>query len=229
MGPLASAEFVASVYEQSEGVTEQDLPTLLLLSDPTIPDRTEALLNDRRADLAAEAAIRGNRLLEAGATKLIFCCITLHSVFDLLPPTIRSRVISLVDLIVDSVEVSSMKHLLLCTAGTRQARVFEQNERWNKSASRIVLLDDADQRALHSIIYRIKSGERVDRCGECIAVLARRYGVESCIAGCTELHMVAKRYQQSGPSALFWIDPLITLASRIGRRESSRNSPNTVR
>jgi len=42
MGPLASAEFLTSIYELSLGRTEQNMPRLCLVSDPTVPDRTKA-------------------------------------------------------------------------------------------------------------------------------------------------------------------------------------------
>ena len=43
-GPLASAEFIKTIYECSLGEREQEAPVVLLYSDPTFPDRTEALL-----------------------------------------------------------------------------------------------------------------------------------------------------------------------------------------
>ena len=45
MGPLASAEFLTSIYKLSLGRTEQNMPRLYLVSDPTVPDRTKAILN----------------------------------------------------------------------------------------------------------------------------------------------------------------------------------------
>ena len=43
MGPLASAEFVKTIYEHSLGEREQASPTVLMHSDPTFPDRTQLL------------------------------------------------------------------------------------------------------------------------------------------------------------------------------------------
>src|SRR5689334_6778827 len=47
LGPLASAEFLATIYEHADASEEQRLPAVLLFSDPAIPDRTEALLCGR--------------------------------------------------------------------------------------------------------------------------------------------------------------------------------------
>src|SRR4029079_293203 len=49
MGPLASAEFVRTVYEYGLGEREQPSPTVLLYSDPTFPDRTDAFMSGNDA------------------------------------------------------------------------------------------------------------------------------------------------------------------------------------
>lgn len=42
MGPLASAEFLKTIYECSVAGGEQRSPSVIMYSDPTFPDRTEA-------------------------------------------------------------------------------------------------------------------------------------------------------------------------------------------
>ena len=44
MGPLASAEFLKTIYEFNFSRTEKDAPAFVLYSDPSVPDRTEAIL-----------------------------------------------------------------------------------------------------------------------------------------------------------------------------------------
>jgi aspartate racemase len=60
MGGLASAEFVRTVYEISGEVCsrEQDAPVVVMYSDPTFPDRTEAFLRGETQPLL-------NKLIEA--------------------------------------------------------------------------------------------------------------------------------------------------------------------
>jgi aspartate racemase len=218
VGPLASAAFLATIYEQCPAAVEQELPTVLLLSDPTIPDRTEALLNGRDAELAAEVTWRARRLLDAGATRLILCCVSLHPIVPLLPITVRQALISLVDTIVDAVEPSRRRHLLLCTEGTRRTEVFQRHERWPRVQDRIVFPDDRDQQAIHRLIYRVKQNDGGAEPLELIAALADRYGVDGCIAGCTEMHLLARR---DARHTFSWIDPLTMLAAAIGRQTAS--------
>ncbi|MCB1034320.1 MAG: hypothetical protein KDD47_10865, partial [Acidobacteria bacterium] len=44
LGPLASAEFLLTIYEQYTDVAEQEMPVCLVISDPTFPDRTTRFL-----------------------------------------------------------------------------------------------------------------------------------------------------------------------------------------
>jgi aspartate racemase len=119
MGGLASAEFVRTVYELSGDVSprEQDAPIVVIYSDPTFPDRTEAFLRGEIQPLL-------NKLIEAleflcvmGASQLIICCLTIHYLLPQVPSTLRERIISLTDVIFSSVESLKKKHLVICSSG----------------------------------------------------------------------------------------------------------------
>lgn len=222
VGPLASAEFLATIYEAA-AQSEQHLPRVVLLSDPSIPDRTEALLNGRESELAEAVALRAEQLMAAGATRLIFCCVTMHAVAPQLPAAVRSRLVSLVDLALDTVELSSRSHLLLCTEGTRNTQLFQRDQRWSSLCDRIALLDDRDQRAVHEMIYQIKRHEETSAQIELVEYLMRGYGVDSYIAGCTEMHILAKRHgrlRQVDRNS-FCLDPLTIAASMICGHEQT--------
>jgi aspartate racemase len=44
MGPVASAEFLKTIYEDQLDPDEQGAPIVMMYSDPTFPDRTKAFL-----------------------------------------------------------------------------------------------------------------------------------------------------------------------------------------
>jgi aspartate racemase len=138
-------------------------------------------------------------------------------VLPLLPAHVRDRVVSLVDVIFAAVERTDTRHLMLCTEGTRQMRLFERHERWRVAGNRIVMPDVADQRAIHALIYDIKM-HRSWR-GELKFVIdaMARYGVESCIAGCTEMHILAARCHAHARLAkrFVCVDPLEIIASQM--------------
>jgi aspartate racemase len=215
MGPLASAEFVRTIYELSAGGAEQTAPRVFLLSDPSFPDRTGALANGERRELVARLSAAVGRMLEMGADSVVVCCVTIHSVFDQLPAELRASVVPLTDIILRAAAEDGRRHLLLCTKGCREARLFEEHPLWPAARGRVILPESDDQEAVHELIYAIKRGRwQPSEAAAFIYDLARKYDCERAIAGCTELHLVAKRSSEwSARLPLF--DPLMTVAARI--------------
>ena len=73
MGPLASAEFLSTIYEETAGRPEQESPIVYLISDPTIPDRTKCLLNGTEHLLLDHFTSGINKLESLGATRIVVC------------------------------------------------------------------------------------------------------------------------------------------------------------
>jgi aspartate racemase len=124
MGPLASAEFIKTIYERNVGEREQISPKVLLHSDPTYPDRTQALLAGEYEPLLCKLTETLNELLELGASRIVICCVTIHYLLPKLPVGLRRRVISLLDVIFGCVAKSRKRHLLIGTTGARKLKVL---------------------------------------------------------------------------------------------------------
>lgn len=221
MGPLASAEFVKTLYEHCLAGPEQEAPHLVLWSDPAFPDRTAAFAAGREEELLARLTAALARLADLGARPIVICCFTIHYLLPRLPPALGERVLSLVDLALGEVAAGEEKHLLLCTAGARQFRLFEEHPRWPEAAPRLVLPDPDDQARVHDTIYRLKGNEDPERLLPWLVSALERYGVRSFVAGCTEVHLLAKRLTSHDPTRgrLHCVDPLLTVARRL--REGS--------
>lgn len=220
MGPLASAEFLRTIYEYSLGEREQDSPVVLMYSDPTFPDRTEALLSRSFEGLLSQLTDALRKLAEMGASKFIVSCVTIHYLLPWLPPHIGRHVVSLLDVIFEQVAQSRKKHLLICTNGTRQLGVFERHTRWGPFKHRIVLPDEKDQNLIHhDLIYRIKGNSDILESSFLLESLLVKYKVDSFIAGCTEVHLLTKRSTFSGVDQTGYdcIDPLLILARRLAK------------
>lgn len=95
MGPLASAEFVKTIYEQSVGEQEQHSPAVLLHSDPSFPDRTQSLLAGEWEPSLHKLIETLNELHKLGASRIVICCLTIHYLLPKLPRELKSRIISL--------------------------------------------------------------------------------------------------------------------------------------
>lgn len=204
LGPLASAEFLRTLYRHHIYASEQEMPRCLLISDPTFPDRTQALLEGKTEELCLRLTSALSTLLEMGADILLIACVTAHGLLDQLEPDLRSRIISLVDLAIAEQAERPQRRLLLTTSGTRAARIFERNIRWPAVASSLIFLGNEDQAELHERLYRLKLGEAHEASGDWLRSLANRYSADGFVFGCTELHLLNSLFT---PSEL--IDPLL--------------------
>lgn len=216
LGPRASAEFLKTIHEYRVP-REQDYPRIVLLSQPDFPDRTTCLTRGEME--ALEQRLRGSveKLLSLGSTRIVVCCMTIHAVFPFLPVELGSRILSLVDLLMDRLYQHETRHLMLCTIGCRAARVLDTHPRWPVVRDRVVWPDATDQEWIHRLIYDLKSEggrlEHVDR----ICDLVERYGVKSWIAGCTELHLLTPLIEAVTGRAKreLCLDPLLLAADLI--------------
>lgn len=213
LGPLASAEFLRTVYALAPPGPDQGYPIVHLLSDPTFPDRTTALLAGETDELRERLETSLARLLDLGATRIVICCFTLHAVLPEVAPELRRPVVSLVETALKEVAERGGRHLLLATRGSREVGLFEGARAWPGARQLLVWPGEADQDRLHELLYRLKAGEEPARVADEVAELARRSGAAACVAGCTELHLLSRLPPAPGRPA--WVDPLITLARRF--------------
>src|SRR5438552_6897488 len=181
MGPLASAEFLKTIYDFNVGDVEQDSPICVLYSDPTIPDRTDAIISGTE-DIVFECLVKAlETLYQLGVNKVVIACVTMHYFLPRLPTHLRQRVISLVDLIIDEVSMTDERYLLLCTSG------------WQLIGPQVVLPNDDDQHFIQDLIHqKIKTNPSDDSLLQCFDALSRKYQIHSFIAG-TEIHLLVKR------------------------------------
>lgn len=210
MGPLASAEFVHTIYQETIRGTDQNSPTVILLSDSSIPDRTEYLLSGREEELLRIFSNSIGRLISMGATRIVIACFTIHLLVPRLPESWRGKIVSLVDLAMESVLASKRRHLLLCSTGTKKMGLFQRHPSWPKAQNLIVVPEDEDQTLIHSMIYEIKNNGQDARYIEFTESLLAKYGVDSYLAGCSEIHILAKQHERlrGRDRNEFCIDPL---------------------
>ena len=219
MGPLASAEFLKTIYEVDVPGPEQNAPAVVMHSDPSMPDRTTAFLNGN-AEIVLNRFIPALEKLEReGVSKIVVCCITIHYLLPQLPPALRGRIVSLLDVIADTIGRSAERHLLLCTTGTRRLRLFETHPRWPAMKDRLVLPEDVDQQEIHQTIYQVKEGADVQVLVDLVTRLLEKYEVSSFVAGCTEIHFASKRFAAGNGAAHRCVDPLLIIANDLARGE----------
>jgi aspartate racemase len=212
MGPLASNEFLQTLYSYGIDEVEQSAPIVVMYSDPTVPDRTQALLSGNAAMLLDRLKTCLGYLLAAKAEQIAICCVTMHSVVPMLPEELRAKIVSLVDGIIDAVAVSGISHLLLCSEGTRKVEIFQSHPRWKKASSQIILPSMEDQEKVSRFIYEIKrTGNAASFLPE-VGELLLKYKTKSFVAGCTEFHILSQHIRRTGNKEYEFIDPLDSIA-----------------
>lgn len=219
MGPRASSEFLRTIYEFSCYSHEQEAPRVILISDPTYPDRTEALLQGKSDLLLERLAADLAKLGQAGSRSIIICCFTIHYLLPQMPERLRSQVVSLVDVALERTIAANRRQLLLCSTGTRKLGILERHPLWPPAADLIVVPDRRDQDSIHDLIYRLKRSDCTDQMIREVDTLLARYHVDSFLAGCTEIHLLIREADRRGffQGERFYLDPLVILAEAIAR------------
>jgi aspartate racemase len=203
------------VYQRVAHRPEQDQPRVVLWSDPTVPDRTAAIMGGDQDELALRIADGVAALARFGADVIVVCCFTAHAALTRVAATTSRQVVSLLDVAMDTLADARRPHLLACTQGARQARIFVDHDRITDITELLVLPTDADQRRIHEVIYALKRGLASRDAARGLADIARRYPVDGVLAGCTELHLLSTRAgRRNGPVLL---DPLDVVATSIAR------------
>ena len=139
----------------------------------------------------------------------------MHHVLSRVPPDLRRSVRSLLDVVGEAVSRMDGRHLLLCSTGTRRLELFERHRSWQAIRDRIVWPSGDDQDAVHRMIYALKVNGEIDAADRALDCLLRKYGVDSFIAGCTEMHFLAKRRARAGRRAVGCVDPLMLIAREL--------------
>ncbi|HEU0055444.1 MAG TPA: aspartate/glutamate racemase family protein [Longimicrobium sp.] len=223
LGPLASAEFVRTVYRCATWEREQDAPRVLMDSNPAFPDRTSAFLAGEEHTVSPMLEEVLNSLLERGATQLVICCMTAHHLLPRLPAELRRAIVSVPEVIVGQLRRARGRYLMLCTRGTRYVSLFEREPGWEEVADRVIFPEAADQDLVHDdLIYQIKRMADPASLVPTVRSLLARYEADGFIVGCSEIHLLAN-VLHGGAEHPECIDPFLTIASNFAdAAESAR-------
>jgi aspartate racemase len=128
MGPLATADFVKKVIEQTPASCDQEHVPLLVYSVPQIPDRQRALAGTGESPVPA--MLEGLHILkQAGAEHVAIPCNTAHCWHAELLQRSGLDILHIADAVAESLATACEergKVGLLATQGTLQAGFFQQ-------------------------------------------------------------------------------------------------------
>ena len=227
MGPLATADFLNKVIEETHATADDDHVPLLISCDPRIPPRPAAILTGGESPLPRLLEIR-DRLLITGATALVMPCNTAHYWYDELTADCPVPFLNIV-------ETGCLEALRLAgagasigVAGTRATLATGLFDRELARHGLVALTPTEDelQRSLLPAIAAVKAGQ-LQQAGrlaiESLDALANR-GAHHILLACTELPLAAAAASRR-PSAIC-IDTTRVLARTTVDHWRSNQSAN---
>ncbi|GGS55199.1 aspartate/glutamate racemase family protein [Streptomyces violaceus] len=218
MGPAATADFYAKLVSMTPGSSDQDHLRTVIWSDPTIPDRTAALIGD--GPDPTPWLLHGGRVLrEAGATIIAIPCNTAHAFVPRIAGHVGLPIVHMIGEVAR--HLSALRpHVhtagLLATTGTVRAGLYQE---WldRFGISLVLPGPDSQREEVMAAIHAVKAGRRDATAGEPLARAARGLtarGAQVIIAGCTEIPLGLSTATVEVPL----IDPAVVLAQALVRR-----------
>jgi aspartate racemase len=210
MGPEAAGFFFDAIIRLTKAAGDQDHARILIWNDPTVPPRSEAILEGGPSPLPA--ILNGIRILEKGGAGLIVMpCITAHY----WAPQIKARArVPFIDLIEETArqakkEIPGLDRVgLIATAGTVRSGIFHRA--FARRSVEMIVPNDRDQARIMESIYAadgIKAGVKSARARNAVVRIARKLaaqGTQAIIAGCTEIPLVLRAADLRVP----FLDPM---------------------
>ncbi|MGI6090133.1 MAG: aspartate/glutamate racemase family protein [Saccharofermentanales bacterium] len=214
MGPMATCDLMLQIIENTQVQRDQDHVRLLIDNNPTIPDRTEALLRGGPSPLP-ELINSARRLTAAGAEALTISCNTSHFFLSELRAAVPIPFISMISTTVQRLkEAGCHTAALLATEGLTTVGVYQREL---AEASITALVPTAEQQKLVTeIIYdTVKADLPLPQPERFQSLLDffHQQGAQRIILGCTELPVAVKQYGFKGN----FIDPTHELALEVIR------------
>jgi aspartate racemase len=225
MGPAATADFYSKLVAMTPAHSDQEHLRTVIWSDPTIPDRTEALLAD--GPDPTPALLEGCRVLRAaGATVIAIPCNTAHAFVPRFAAEAGLPIIHMIDEVAKHLAAEPAVRVagVLATNGTVRSGLYQQ---WLSGVGIEPVLPDpvSQDEEVMAAIRAIKAGQRGDAVVKPLRRAAERLverGAQAVIAGCTEIPLGVSPEEVDFPPLL---DPAVVLARALIRRSYPRADP----
>lgn len=190
MGPAATADFMRRLTERTPAARDQDHHRVLLYSDPTIPDRSDALMGRGSCPLPKLTA--GVRFLAAaGAASIAIPCNSAHAWYENLQEEVDVPLLHIAGAAVGVVRETYPARTAVGVLGTEGtlALGFYQERLTGAGFEAIEPETPGDVDLVMRAIRGVKAGavdEAAELLGSAVTSLKTR-GAEVIIVGCTDL------------------------------------------
>jgi len=211
MGPEATVDFFHKLTIHTPAKFDQQHLHVIIYSDPKVPDRTAAILNDGQSPLPF--LVEGCKSLErAGADFIVIPCVTAHYFLNDLRKETKLPILSILDAVGENLSGYYPKIRivgLMGTSGTLESGLFQK--RMSMDGIQCIVCSDNIQEEVMEAIYSIKEGlnrEELTTTLTSAAEFLTNSGAEGIVAGCTEIPLCLTQEDLKVP----YFDPSLILA-----------------
>jgi aspartate racemase len=213
MGPEAGWDLFGRIIKATPAQKDADHIRVIIDSNPKIPDRTKAILDNGPSPVKALIET-GKNLERAGAHFILMPCMTAHYFIDAVQVQLTIPIINGFHLIrryLETEGITLSRIAVIATSGSLRSSIYQRYLDENK----LIFPDEAIQeKEIMDLIYGSEgikagyvSGQTLTRLNRLIARFENQ-GADAVIAGCTEIGLVLKNHSMPLPV----IDPLDLMA-----------------
>ncbi|MFV0424822.1 MAG: aspartate/glutamate racemase family protein [Bacilli bacterium] len=209
VGPLAGYDFGKRLTKATPVKNDQDHINAILLSDTSIPDRTEYILGKSKINPLLKLSEDVNILNKLNVDRIAIICNTAHFFYEELAKISNAKIYNMVDITMSS--HINHKIGLISTQGTKNSKIYDKYaEKYNIE---LITLDDFHQEICTNIIYsQVKNNlEICEKDFRAICDYLFSKGCEHIILGCTELSTAKVQFLLND----IYIDPVNELIKEI--------------
>jgi len=222
MGPQATIHLYDLIFKNTPATSDQDHLQIFIVSDPTIPDRTEAILSENYNPIIEQLGKNVQKLEQMGAEFILIPCNTAHFFVPMIKPQVNVPILNMITItgewITDRIQYQDQltKIGLLSTKGTINSNIYPKFLKIFNF--QLVTPSSTIQNEIMNIIYDgiKKSGPSPrlkEKFLELLQIFRKDHGVDWVILGCTELPLLFLDESQSLDD-LHLIDPMEILAKK---------------
>ncbi|MBV9575435.1 MAG: aspartate/glutamate racemase family protein [Gammaproteobacteria bacterium] len=187
MGPLSSAQFLHTIHKAclNQFSAEQEFPRIVMISDPIIPDRAKAIKDNNEQLIVSVFEEKINALSQLGANEIILTCITAHLYLDKLKNSTRKKLINMMKLLYEVLDLQQTECLLLSSMAVFEHQMIKHHK--------VIYPVIRDVQLLQNYILKIKLNYNADifnHIKNLIDNMVLKYHVNSVVFACTELHLL---------------------------------------
>ncbi len=211
LGPIATAHFLELVISMTNAKTDQEHLDMIIYNTPSIPDRTEYILDNTKPNPLLQMLAVGQALAQQGVSRIAIPCMTAHYFFPQLEAGIPVPLINSVKETARHLKENGIEKVgIMATDGTIRSGLFHR-ELEALGMCPIVPGESAQRDIMHLIFHNVKSGTpaEMDRFF-CAADNLRRNGAQAIILGCTELSLIKRDH----PIGSGFLDAMEVLAQQ---------------